>query len=160
MKSGYAWTELIEAAIQVEKAGEEFYRKAADTVEGDVRESLRELAEAERRHAEIFLSLLPKGFGEGTKGISPEEAQPYIESLVNQTLLTYLNRCKEITRELRSITQILDFALGFEEESVRYYESLKEHVTTAAGPVVERVIAEERKHIDSIKAMMAAVKPS
>jgi rubrerythrin len=156
LKSGYSWTELVEIAIEVERAGEEFYRGASRSRDGPERESLLALADAERRHAEVFHSLLPKGVGEGTKGISARESRPYIEAIVGETLLGYLKECREPGTCLGSLSEILEFALGFEEESVTFYKSMLGHVTSAAGPTVGKVIEEEKRHIETIRSMMAS----
>ena len=113
MKSGYSWSELVEMAIQVEKAGEKFYREAAARSEGRPSEFYRELADAERAHAEIFYSLLPDGFVEGTKGMDPEEAQAYIGAVVGAGLLKYLKDAN--TASFDSARDVLEFALGVEE---------------------------------------------
>jgi rubrerythrin len=155
MKSGYSWSELVEMAIQVEKTGEKFYRDSAARSEGRSTEFFKELADAERVHAEIFYSLLPDGFVEGSKGIDAEEAKEYIGAIVGQGLLGYL-RGSDAT-SFDSAREILEFALGFEKESVGFYTSLKDHVTDASGPVVERIIAEEKKHIERIEAMLASL---
>ena len=155
MKSGYSWSELVEMAIQVEKAGEKFYREAAARSEGRPSEFYRELADAERAHAEIFYSLLPDGFVEGTKGMDPEEALAYIGAVVGAGLLKYLKDADAASFE--SARDVLEFALGFEEESVGFYESMRDHVTDASGPVVERIIDEEKKHISRIEAMLASL---
>jgi len=153
LKSGYSWSELVDMAIQVEKVGEKFYRNSAASSDGRSAEVFRELADAERSHAEIFFNLLPDGFVEGSKGIDSEESQPYIEAIVGRGLLGYLKRCDSAC--FGSPMEVLKFALGFEEESVRFYQNLREQVSDATGPAVERVIAEERGHIERIKAMIA-----
>ncbi len=157
MKSGYSWTELVGMAIEIERSGEKFYRGAAKKVGGGRADSFRSLADAERRHAEIFHSLLPKGVGEGTKGISPDEAGPYLEALVSQALLGYLRECEHPTKDLATPKEILEFALGFEDETIKFYQSLEEHVTGAAGPVLGKVIAEEKRHREQIGAMLTSL---
>ena len=155
MDSGYSWTELVEMAIQVEKAGESYYRRAAAEMDGEMRSILRSLADAEREHAEVFHSLLPEGFGEGTKGISAEEAMPYVKQLVGASLLGYLADCRNIDGQMGEPREILEFALGFERETVKFYASLRDQVTKPG--VVDRVISEERKHIDRIRKMIESL---
>ena len=155
MDSGYSWTELVEMAIQVEKAGESFYRRAAAEMDGEMQSILRSLADAEREHAEVFHSLLPEGLGEGTKGISPEEARPYVKQLVGTGLLGYLAACQDVGKQMGEPMKILEFALGFERETVRFYASIREHATKPG--VVDKVISEERKHIERIRKMIESL---
>ncbi len=155
MASGFSWNELVEMAIQVEKAGEGYYRRAAAETEGELSATLKALADAERQHGEVFHSLLPKGFGEGTKGIAPEEAEPYVKEFVGANLLQYLADCRDIARRVGEPREILEFALGFEEESIKFYTSLRAQATKTK--VVERIIAEERKHLETVRAMLESV---
>jgi rubrerythrin len=152
MASGYSWNELVEMAIQVEKAGEGYYRRAAAETEGELRATLKALADAERQHGEVFHSLLPEGFGEGTKGIPPGEAEPYVKQFVGANLLRYLEDCRDINRQLGEAREILEFAVGFEEESIRFYTSLCGQSTKPE--VVDKIIDEERKHLKTVRKML------
>jgi len=152
LKGGYSWTELVEISIGIEKKGERFYRAAADDFDqGDIREVLGGLSEDERRHAEVFRGLLPER--EETRGIGIDEAMPYIEALVSSGVGSYLE-----TDDLRAdggetLEQVLDFALGFEKETILFYHSLRDLVVGEAESALDGILAEERKHIERINAL-------
>ncbi len=152
MKAGYNWAEVVEMSIRIERSGESFYTNAAGLVDGQkTRDVLRALAQDERRHAEIFSSLMPRGFGEGTKGIKSEEAAPYLDVVVSQSLLRYLKEADGTG--FGSPREVLEFALGFERDTVQFYESLMQYLTGAAEPAVQRIISEEKGHIARIEEL-------
>lgn len=156
MSPGYSRSELVEMAVQVERAGERFYRGAASKVQGAAaKELLATLASDERRHAEIFLQLLARGSMEETRGIAPEEARPYIESLVGTSVLGYLVDGK--VPSLESTRDVLHFALGFEKETLLFYYSIRDYLSSAAVTVIDRVISEEKRHVERITALKASV---
>lgn len=155
MSPGYTRSELIEMAVQVERAGEKFYRGSASKVQGAAaKDLLGSLANDERRHAQVFLQLLAKGAREETRGITPEEARPYIESLVATSVLKYLVEGK--VPSLVTTGDILDFALGFEKETLLFYYSIRDYLSSAAVTVVDRVILEEKDHVQRISALKAS----
>jgi len=151
---GYTRFELVEMAIQVERAGEKFYRGSAAKAKGAAKDLLGVLAADERRHAEIFLQLLAKGAKDETKGIIPEEATPYIESLVGTSVLKHL--VEGSSPSLETTMQILEFALGFEKETLLFYYSIREYVTSAAATVIDRIIFEEKDHVRRIRSLQAS----
>lgn len=154
MKGGYSWTELVEMSISIEKKGERFYRDAAgDFDRGDIREVLGVLSDDERRHAEMFRSLLPER--EETRGIEIEEAMPYIEALIGSGVGGYLEADDLRAEGGETVEQVLDFALGFEKETIIFYHSLRDLVVGDAGSALDDILAEERKHIERISALRA-----
>lgn len=154
MSPGYTWSQLVEMSIEVERKGEAFYREAVGGAKEErVRTLLQALARDERRHAEMFRSLLPER--EETKGILPEESQPYIESIVRMSLQSYLSRAGEVAKG--SATEVLDFALGFEKETLLFYYSLRDYIARSALPTIERIISEEKTHIQRIAALRGSL---
>jgi len=155
MSPGYSPSELVEMAVQVERGGEKFYRGAASKVQGAAPKGVfGVLANDERRHADIFLQLLARGSKQETRGITPEEARPYIESLVGTSVLKYLVEGK--VPGLESTGEILDYALGFEKETLLFYYSIRDYLSSAAVTVIDRVISEEKRHVERISALKAS----
>jgi len=154
VSSGYTWSQLVEMSIDMERRGEAFYREAvAEAHEERVKALLQALARDERGHAEMFSSLLPER--EETRGIVPEESQPYIESIVRTSVQAYLSRLGQVAKG--SSMEVLDFALGFEKETLLFYYSLRDYVARSAVPTIERIIAEEKTHIQRIAALKSSL---
>jgi rubrerythrin len=145
----YALRELIEIAVQIENGGERFYRYAAGKNE-KVRDIFQILADDEKKHAVLFQSLLVPSPDYEYSGIDNIESIPYIRAIVDSTVLRYLLDRKEYPEKVGSVTDVLDFALGLEKESLLFYYQLVERIQGKGRPAVDRIIGEEKKHIEKI----------
>jgi len=145
----YALRELIEIAVQIENGGERFYRYAAGKNE-KVRDIFQLLADDEKKHAVLFQSLLVPSPEYDYSGIDKTESIPYIRAIVNSTVLRYLLDRKEYPEKMGSVTEVLDFSLGLEKESLLFYYQLLERIQGKGKSTVERIIGEEKKHIEKI----------
>lgn len=152
MKSGYSWTELVEISLSIEEAGEKFYTTAAHESGSDqVKEVLSLLADDERRHGKVFQDLLPDK--EETKGIGMEESMPYIQALVDTGIGRYLDQDALEGDAGRGLESTLDFALGFEKETILFYQSLSDLAAENAGSILDQIISEEKGHVRRIHGL-------
>ena len=134
----YALRELVEMAVQIEIGGERYYRYAADKNES-VQNIFLLLADDERRHATLFQSLISPNSDYEQSGIDKTESIPYLRAIVDSTVLRYLLDRTEYPEKVTRVTEALDFAVGFEKESLLFYYQL-----------LERIMVEEKKHIERI----------
>ncbi len=146
----YSLKDLVEMAIQIEIGGEKFYRYAADRNEV-LRDVFLFLADEEKRHAAIFQSLI--GPQQEELGIDVVEAIPYIRAIVDSGALRYLSERAEFPGKMGSVSEALEFALGLEKESLLFYYQLLERIGENRRPVVEKIIGEEKKHIEKIMGL-------
>ena len=104
MEFKYSLRDLVEMAIQIEIGGEKFYRNAADR-NHVLRDTFLFLAEEERRHANIFQSLICSQLEE--PGIDVEEAIPYIRAIIDSGVLRYLSERAEFSEKIGSVSEAL-----------------------------------------------------
>lgn len=78
-------------------------------------------------------------------GIDKTESIPYIRAIVESTVLRYLLDRKEYPEKAGSVTDVLDFALGLEKESLLYYYQLLERIQ-GKGRSVWRELSEKRRN--------------
>ncbi|MGQ9514855.1 MAG: ferritin family protein [Thermoproteota archaeon] len=150
MKFRYSLRELVEMAIQIEIGGEKFYRYAAER--NDVlRDTFVFLAEEEKRHANTFQSLI--GPKQEEPSIDMEEAIPYIRAIIDSGALRYLSERMEFPEKVGSISETLEFALGLEKESLLFYYQLLERVGENRKHIIDKIIGEEKKHIEKIMGL-------
>ena len=148
--AGYTVAELVEISVKIEEQGQSFYSAAAETIEDkSAKEVLLQLAQDEKRHSRIFQSLLPNG-----TGVLPEEAAPYIKGLVETSVLKYL-RASEDHLATDSPVQLLEFALGFEKETLLFYFSIREFMDRRGQTVLRKIIGEEESHVRRILEMIS-----
>lgn len=142
--------EIIDIAIQIEKNGESFYRKARENAaDPGLKELLQWLADQELRHKESFLKM--------RASMSTKTDDPLIEQISGANLQAAVGRHAFSLEEtdfssLHDEKELLETALGFELDSIMFYEMI---LSLLADPVIlghaERIVEEERNHVELLR---------
>ncbi len=147
----------MDMAIQIEKNGFDFYKKAADDVkDGDIKSFLLELADMELKHEEVFKEM-KSALSAGEKAevvFDPwEETAAYLQALAD-TRVFYQ---KEI--DTTSAEEVLKEAIAAEKESIVFYLGMKDMVPEDAGKKkIDNIIREEMNHIQIISTQLLKYK--
>lgn len=145
-------SEAFEMAIQIERNGAAFYRKAASLQNKEAdREFLETIAKMEDRHQ--------AGFEEMKSALSDMEQNQTVFDPKDELSL-YLKAMADAhggegnpdeTEQLtgqESMTQIIETAIGLEKESILFYIGLKDMVPPKLGrEKIDEIINEEKKHV-------------
>lgn len=141
--------EIFEIAVEIERNGARFYRKAAESgVDNQTRLLLLDLAAMEDEHAATFerlqVELTAKQETEWYN--QNDEAFQYLESFAAGHVFDLTKqRGLETDADVRAV---LEFALERERESILFYLGIKEFVPRQLpGDRIERIIIEEMKHL-------------
>ena len=144
--------EIFEIAIQIERNGAAFYRKAAsNTANEEARLELLRLAVMEDNHEKIFTELKGQvaASEEDNEWYDPEsEAALYLENFAGGQIFDITKDPWELVPPETSLAAVLRVALECEKNSVVFYAGLK-HVVPAsfdASPI-EAIIQEEMVHV-------------
>lgn len=156
-------SEVLEMAIEVEKNGAAFYRKAADSKKNMKEvDFLKKLAAMEDDHAKTFATM--------KKGLTAEEKADTAYDPMGETAL-YLEAMadshggegnppaadKLTGRE--SLADILNIAIGLEKKSILFYLGLRDLVPERLGRgKIDAIINEERSHIAVLAKELKAIK--
>jgi rubrerythrin len=137
--------EAVEQAVQTEKLGYQFYTTIAEKFvknEG-LNELFTTLAKKELRHEKTFRELL-----EIIKDEEPtewEEAEQYLRAIVESEFFLGKSKSLPSMRNVKTVEDAVNFALGFEKETLLYFYGIRDAVKERE--VVEEIINEERSHI-------------
>ncbi len=142
-------------AIQIERNGEETYRKAAQVAtDPDLARLLERMADDERAHAEWFESI------KEDRELSEEQRE--LEA-VGKSILQEMVRDKTFSLEssdlkkVDSVDELLAQSQGFEQDTIMFYEMLSgfiENKETMAH--LKSIIAEEQNHYDELEKIFGA----
>jgi rubrerythrin len=148
--------EVFEIAVQIERNGARFYRRASELASDHKdRELLLALAAMEDSHVKIFESLRKdlKGSDSALADFDPQgEAAAYLQSMAEGQVFDLRADPVDYLGMDRSMEDILCKALELEKDSIVYYVGMMEMVPEALGrKKIEHIIREEMKHIVSIK---------
>ena len=156
-------SEILEMAIQIEKNGQKFYRKAAQIVsDKKAGKLLLDLADMEVKHELIFKEM-KEHLTEKEKELMvydpDDEASMYLQAFADGYIF---NMRKDISAQLtgkESPSDIFNTAIGIEKDSIVFYVGLKDFLPTEAGKEkVENVIREEKNHIAILNGMIKQYK--
>jgi len=139
--------EAIEQAVQTEKLGYGFYTTLAERLKKDkgLNKLFTTLATKELRHEKTFRELL-----DVIKDEEPadwEEAEQYLRAIVESEFFLGKNKALPSMKNVKTVEDAVNFALGFEKETLLYFYGIKDAVKEKEKEVVEEIINEERSHI-------------
>jgi rubrerythrin len=157
MGANFNINDVFEMAEQMEKNGEEFYRKMAErTDDHELQDMLHHLADMEVMHAKLFaamrgeLSEMEKGAG----AFDPDdEAAQYLKTIVDSEVSF------EHDFKSGSLVDILESAIESEKDTVIFYLGIKEAVPSRLGKnKIDQIISEEMLHIRIINQEINKIK--
>lgn len=149
--TSYTGEEIINLAITIEKEGQEFYDKALSYAKGyKLKEALIFLAREEEKHVAVFQKIGDKLVKEFVPNESYEgEYEEYLKSIVNSRSFS-IKKVEEMVKSLDGDKDILNFAIGFEKDSILIFSEFKAFVNDEGKKIIDELIEEEKDHIRKI----------
>lgn len=144
--------EILEMAVEIERNGQKFYKKAAQILkEPDVKQFLLDLAEMEAQHEKIFTDMkaqLPDS-GKQVDVYDPDnEAVLYLQAMADGHVFRPAEDLSAKLTGSESLMQIFKMAIQAEKDSIVFYIGLKDYAPDASSQEkVQKIIEEEKKHI-------------
>ena len=141
----YSVRELVEMAVQTERLGYAFYTEVAEKFKDNdaLHELFATLARKEKGHERVFSALLSKVGTADLEG--PEEVASYMRALVEREFFLGSDKSLPSLERVGTVRDAVDFALGFEKETLLYFVGLQGIV--AEKGIVQEIIDEEQSHI-------------
>ncbi len=148
----YNTFEILQIAERIERNGAEFYRRGAGLVESErVRRMFYKLAEWEERHEKLF-GQMRKEFGKQMSEL--ENFNPSIYMRCDPRMIEGLAMSVIRPESAHALTgkesakEILERAVEIEEDTLVFYEELKEKARDLSGVYkIGDIIKEEKRHI-------------
>jgi rubrerythrin len=137
--------EVIEQAVQTEKLGYEFYVEMANRFKKDekLKKLFETLAAKERLHEKMFKEL--KDIISDEEPENWDEASQYMRAIVESEFFLGKNKSLLSLKHLKTREDAVNFALGFEKETLLYFYSLRDVVREKE--ILDEIISDERSHI-------------
>ncbi len=147
--------DIREIAIQIERNGEEAYRKAAEmAIDPELAEIFLWMADEEKRHAEWFKKTI-----QSDKPLTDEQVE--LEKMGRQLLQemvadqTFSLEQKRL-QQTRQLSEILAQSKNFEQDTILFYEFLQTMISDSeAHDQLDVIISEERRHYKQLGEMEA-----
>lgn len=137
--------EVVAQAVQTEKLGYEFYTVMAKRFkENEKLKNLFEmLAVKEQQHEKRFSELKSKIKDEEIENW--EEVSQYLRAIVESEFFLGKNKSLPLLEHVKTVVDAVNFAIGFEKETLLYYHNLKDVVKEKE--ILNEIISEEKQHI-------------
>ena len=144
----FAASEIIELGIQIEKNGRDFYSVLQDNSKDDrCIELFKYLAGEESKHIIVFENILGRVERYQPSGLGSDEYYAYMKALADEHIFTQKDKGRQIASGIKTTREALDLGIGFEKDSIVFYEGIKEAVAQEEHKIVDEVIAQEQKHL-------------
>ena len=140
--------ELVEIGIQIEKNGKDFYNILANQSKNQAAIGIFEfLAAEEEKHILVFQKLLDSIEDYVPPDSYPGESMAYMSALAGEYVFTQNNKGQEVAKKIKSDLQAVEMAIGFEKDSIIFYEGIKQFLPEHDLKMVEILIAQEKGHL-------------
>jgi len=151
MAFDFSVNEIIKAAIGIEKRGHAFYTVMAKSTPNDgARAVYKRLAETEKEHIKIFQDMLAGV----AKYEAPEpfatEYAAYFHALVDSAVFTRDLTHGELASCSGSDIAALELGISAEKDSIIFYYNMKEMMPQEESGPVDKIIAEEKAHLQQL----------
>jgi rubrerythrin len=145
MSNLFTYAEALEMALRIELAGEAFYGEALERAEApEAQELFRFLRDQERVHYAVFSEML-RTEPEGGKPLD-EQTSRFMDAAVRDHTLTTAEKSREMAAGA-SLDELVKLALGFERETIRFFETVKDVARGIERNRLEKIIEEEHGHV-------------
>ena len=149
----FTMSEIIEFAIRIEENGEKVYRDASEKVsEPSLVSLLQWLADEEAEHVQWFSEL------KGT--VQEESVDPKVGEMGQSLLLgivgdqTFSLKERDLSK-IADLKEVLRIALGFEKDTVIFYEMMGSFIQEdAALAKLDQIIQEEKRHVRTLSEFL------
>lgn len=152
----FSGSEVIELGIEIEKNGRDFYGALVQKSENEsARSVFLRLAGEEEKHLEVFRGMLEKfGPGDAVEPYSDEYAA-YMRALASECVFTEAGRGSRVAAGAKSETEAIDLGIGFEKESILFYEGMKKMVPDYDHRILSELVRQEQTHLTLLLGLKA-----
>lgn len=156
MAGVFSSNEMISMAVQTEQTGYAFYTQAAAEARSpEVRKLLEWLADQERLHERTFTAMLGEESSHRPSEEYAGQKTQYVQTLLDARVLPDPDAGKKALAAMTDDRQAVDFALGFEKDTILFMYEMRDLVTPAQTEAVDRLIAEEKTHVQRLNQVKA-----
>ena len=143
--------ELLNIAIGIERRGMTFYDIMAKSTDNEVARAIFEgLVNMEREHIDIFEAMMDEMDLQPTPETPGQEYSDYIRALIDDAVFTDDMITSEMASQADSDIKAIELAISAEKDSILFYYEMKDLMPKQTLPAIERVILEEKSHLQQL----------
>ena len=144
----FAGSEIVEIGIQIEKNGRDFYNTfSKQSTSPKACEIFKFLAGEEEKHIKAFQGILEKTTKYEAQGLDSDDYFSYMNALASEHIFTKENTGGMTAKVIKNDKEAVEKAIGFEKDSIIFYEGMKKAVPTNEHKIINEIIAQEKLHL-------------
>lgn len=159
MANIFSGSEIAELGVQIEKNGRDFYGVLTRLSKNQSAAGIFEfLAKEEEKHIGIFKKILINSEKNEAGQVYSDEYTAYMNALARECVFTQKYKGRDIAKKITGYKEALELAIGFEKDSIIFYEGIKQFVPEYDKAVVDDLIGQERKHLRQLSDLKKEIK--
>lgn len=144
----FAGSEVVEVGIQIEKNGRDFYNTlTASSKNQEAVKIFKFLAGEEEKHIRVFEGILNKTEKYEPLGLDADQYYAYMNALASEYVFTQKDKGAQVAKTVKNDKEAVDIGIGFEKDSIVFYEGIKRTVPDFDRKIIDELIAQEQKHM-------------
>lgn len=147
----FSGSEIVELGVQIEVNGRDFYHTLVGKSHSAKAKKVFKLLEGEEeKHIADFQKVL-----DSVQKYEPKEAYPteyfsYMNSLAGEYVFTKHGKGVEIAEGAKNEKEAVELGIGFERDSIKFYEGMRKIVPSRSGQIIDKLIEEEKEHVNKL----------
>jgi rubrerythrin len=159
MAGVFSLSEIVELGIQIEINGRDFYRAVLERpLDQKARDIFGLLGKEEERHIADFQKILDSVAAYEPRESYPEEYFAYMNALASEHVFTQKDKGREIAGKIKADREAVELGIGFEKDSILFYEEMKRMVSKKEQKTVQMLIEAEKGHLRKLSELKAGLK--
>lgn len=148
MTNIFAGSDIVELGIEIEKNGRDFYYTLANQLKNQKAKDIFDyLAGEEEKHITAFQNILESVHKYEPPESYPEEYLAYMNALASDHVFTKKDIGSQIAKNIISDKDAVDLSIGFEKDSIIFFEGMKKMVPEYDHKVIDELITQEQRHL-------------
>ena len=144
----FAGKEIVEIGIQIEKNGRDFYNTLLkESKDPKTQELFKFLAAEEEKHIKAFQKILEQASKYEAQVVDSDDYYAYMNALASEYVFTKASMGEKVAKSIKTDKEAIEKAIGFEKDSIIFYEGMKKAVPTNDKKTVEALIIQEQDHL-------------
>ena len=151
MANLFSGSEIVEIGIQIEKNGRDFYATLANKTDNQkTKDVFKYLAGEEEKHIAAFVKILDSVDKDKQTDSYPGEYLSYMSDLASRYVFARKGKGKQIADEAKDDREAIDLGMGFEKDSITFYEGMKKMSLGTNQQVIDSLITQEQNHLKQL----------
>ena len=143
-------SDIINFALRMEENGKQFYKEFAQKFSGSNMESVfNQLALDEKDHYELFNTMLTAVENHYLEDYKNDDYLNYLKAFIDTKIFTG-EKMSKIISSIDNVISALDFAIQNEFDTILFYLEMKNLLFEGYDDTVQKIIEEERKHVNEL----------